>query len=98
MDALFNRFGKLARLVFAGGNEVDALVIHRLPDKIAAVFEANIHSQTDMFEIRLSEIPADMILESIKLADKIYTVQGEPIKDQHNIILKVDAYETENGV
>ena len=94
---LFNRFGKTARLIFADETEIGALVIHRLPDKITDVFDARVHSETDMFEVRLSDIPNAKTLQSIVLDDKRFTIQGEPIKDQHNLILKVDAYAVESG-
>ncbi|MBB65517.1 MAG: hypothetical protein CMO81_10690 [Waddliaceae bacterium] len=92
VDVLFHRFGKTARLIFADETEIEALVIHRLPDKITDVFDARVHSETDMFEVRLSDIPSGNTLGSIVVDDKRYTMQGEPIKDQHNLILKVDAY------
>jgi hypothetical protein len=97
VDVLFNRFGKTARLIFADATEIDALVIHRLPDKITDVFDARVHSETDMFEVRLSEIPNAKTLQSIVLDSKRYTMQGEPVKDQHNLIVKVDAYAVESG-
>jgi len=97
VDVLFNRFGKTSRLIFADETEIGALVIHRLPDKITDVFDTQVHSETDMFEVRLSDIPAGKTLGSIVLDDKRYTMQGEPVKDQHNLILKVDAYAVESG-
>jgi hypothetical protein len=97
VDVLFNRFGKTARLIFADETEIEALVIHRLPDKITDVFDARVHSETDMFEVRLSDIPASKTLQSIVLDSKRYILQGQPIKDQHNLIVKVDAYEVESG-
>lgn len=97
VDVLFNRFGKAARLIFADETEVDALVIHRLPDAVTDVFDARVHSETDMFEVRLSDIPNTKMLQSIILDSKRYTMQGEPVKDQHNLILKVDAYAVESS-
>ena len=97
VDVLFNRFGKVARLVFSDETEADALVIHRLPDSVTDVFDARVHSETDMFEVRLSDIPNAKTLQSIVLDSKRYTMQGEPVKDQHNLILKVDAYAVESS-
>lgn len=97
VDVLFHRFGKTARLIFADETEIDALVIHRLPDKITDVFDARVHSETDMFEMRLADIPVGKTLQAIVLDDKRYTMQGEPVKDQHNLIVKVDAYAVESG-
>lgn len=97
VDVLFNRFGKTARLIFADETEIETLVIHRLPDKITDVFDARVHSETDMFEVRLSDIPAGKTLKAIVLDDKRYTMQGEPVKDQHNLIVKVDAYAVESS-
>ena len=97
VDVLFHRFGKTARLIFADETEIEALVIHRLPDKITNVFDARVHWETDMFEVRFSDIPNAKTLQSIVLDSKRYTMQGEPVKDQHNLIVKVDAYAVESG-
>ena len=97
VDVLFNRFGKTARLIFADEVEIEAMVIHRLPDKITDVFDARVHSETDMFEVRLSNMPAGKTLQAIVLDTKRYTIQGEPVKDQHNLIVKVDTYAVESG-
>lgn len=97
VDVLFNRFGKTARLIFADEMEIEAMVIHRLPDKITDVFDARVHSETDMFEVRLSNMPAGKTLQAIVLDTKRYTIQGEPVKDQHNLIVKVDTYAVESG-
>lgn len=97
VDVLFNRFGKTARLIFADETEAEALVIHRLPDKITDVFDARVHSETDMFEVRLADIPNAKTLQAIVLDSKRYTIQGEPVKDQHNLIVKVVAYAVESG-
>lgn len=97
VDVLFNRFGKTARLIFTNETEIETLVIHRLPDKITDVFDARVHSETDMFEVRLTDIPASKTLGSIVSDGKRYTMQGEPVKDQHNLILKVDAYAVESS-
>lgn len=97
VDVLFNRFGKTARLIFTDETEIDALVIHRLPDKITDVFDVRVHSETDMFEVRLDDIPTGKTLQSIVVDDKLYTMQGEPVRDQHNLIVKVDAYAVESS-
>lgn len=97
VDVLFNRFGKTARLIFTDETEADALVIHRLPDKITDVFDARVHSETDMFEVRLADIQNAKTLQAIVLDSKRYTIQGEPVKDQHNLIVKVDAYAVESS-
>ena len=97
VDVLFNRFGKSVRLIFVDETEIDALVIHRLPDKITDVFDARVHSETDMFEVCLSDIPAGKTLQAIVLDSKRYIMQGEPVKDQHNLIVKVDAYAVESS-
>lgn len=97
VDVLFNSFGETARLIFTDDTEVNALVIHRMPDKITDVFDARIHSETDMFEVRCNDIPSGQMLKQIVLDDNNYTIQGEPVKDQHNLILKVDAYAVESG-
>ena len=96
LNILFATFGQSAQLIFKDKTTVEALVIHRFPDKVLDLMESHISTETNIFEIRLSELSSELdatkILSKIVMAGKTYTVQGEPIRDQHGLVLKVQAY------
>ena len=97
VDRLFNHFGQLAQIIFTDDNEINALVVHRLPDEVSDIFDSPIHSNTNMFEVRISDIPTANVIGFIELNDKRYRIQGEPMRDQHNLVLKVYADEIESS-
>lgn len=90
---LFAKFGKAATVIFSDDTILETTVIHRFPDKIADVFDSRVHSQTDVFEFLISELPTGKAIKQISVEGKNYTPQGTPINDQYGIITKVDACE-----
>ena len=92
VDALFAKFGRTAHLVFRDNTEADAVVIHRFPDRVIDVMDARVHTGTDQFEVRLSELDPTKVIYQIILDDKTFVAQGEPVRDQHGLVLKVEAY------
>jgi hypothetical protein len=68
------------------------LVIHRFPDKVIDVMDTHVHTETDLFEVKALDIEVGKAIYQIKIDEKIYTVQGEPMLDQHGIILRMEAY------
>ena len=93
LNVLFATFGQPAQLVFKDKTSLEALVIHRFPDKVLDLMESQIYTETNIFEIQLSELDAAKALSQIVIGRKPYAVQGEPIRDQHGLILKVEGYE-----
>ena len=92
LNILFDTFGQSAQLIFSDKTSMEALVIHRFPDRILDVMESHIHTETNIFEVHLSELDVTKDIFQIVMADKTYMVQGEPIRDQHGLVLKVQAY------
>jgi hypothetical protein len=92
VDALFDKFGHAAHLVFRDNSEADALVIHRFPDQVIDVMDTRVHTATDLFELRLSEISPLKTVYQIILNGKTYVAHGEPVRDQHGLVLKIEAY------
>ena len=92
LNILFATFGQPAQLIFTDKTSLEALVIHRFPDKVLDFMESQIYTETHLFEIRMSELDAAKALSKIVIGGKSYTVQGEPIRDQHGLVLKVQAY------
>ena len=92
VDALFAKFGRTAHLVFRDNTEADAVVIHRFPDRVVDVMDSRVHTETDMFELRVSESDPTKTLYQIILDGKTYVAQGEPVRDQHGLVLRIEAY------
>lgn len=92
VDALFAKFGRAAHLVFRDNTEADATVIHRFPDRIVDVMDTRVHTGTDLFELRLSDIDPAKAVYQIIIDGKTYVAQGEPVRDQHGLVLRIEAY------
>ena len=92
VDALFAKFGRAAHLVFLDNTEADATVIHRFPDRVVDVMDTRGHTGTDLFELRLSEIDPAKAVTHIIVDGKTYVAQGEPVRDQHGLVLRIEAY------
>ena len=92
VDALFAKFGQTAHFTFKDNSTGEGLVIHRFPDKVIDVMDTRVHTETDLFEIRALDIEAGKAIYQITIDGKTYTVQGEPMLDQHGIVLRMEAY------
>ena len=92
VNVLFATFGQTAQLVFDDSTTLEAVVVHRFPDKVVDFLDSKVQTETNLFEVRLSALdPAKKIVQIIKNG-KTYIVQGEAVKDQHGLVLSVDAY------
>lgn len=91
VDALFAEFGQTAQIVFADASTLETLVIHRFPDQVVDFLDGRVQTETDVFDVRLSVLPPKKLVQIIK-DGTTYTVQGEPVRDQHRLILKVNTY------
>ena len=92
VDVLFATFGQTAQMVFDDGTTLETVVVHRFPDKVVDFLDSKVQTETNLFEVRLSVLnPAKKIVQIIKNG-KTYIVQGEPVKDQHGLVLSIDAY------
>lgn len=92
VNVLFATFGQTAQLVFDDSTTLETDVVHRFPDKVVDFLDSKVQTETNLFEVRLSVLgPAKKIVQIIKNG-KTYIVQGEPVKDQHGLVLSVDAY------
>ena len=92
VNVLFVTFGQTAHLVFDDSTTLETAVVHRFPDKVVDFLDSKVQTETNLFEVRVSVLdPAKKIVQIIKNG-KTYIVQGEPVKDQHGLVLSVDAY------
>lgn len=92
VDALFAAFGHTAQLVFDDGTTLETVVVHRFPDKVVDFLDSKVQTATNLFDVRISILdPAKKIRHIVKNGTT-YTVQGDPVKDQHGLVVSVDAY------
>ena len=92
VNVLFATFGQTAQLIFDDSTTLETVVVHRFPDKVVDFLDSKVQTETNLFEVRLSVLnPTKKIVQIIK-SGKTYIVQGEPVKDQHGLVLSVDAY------
>jgi len=92
VDVLFAKFGRAAHLVFRDNTEADAVVVHRFPDRVVDVMDSRVDAGTDLFELRVSEIDPTKAVYQIIIDGKTYVAQGEPVRDQHGLVLRIEAY------
>ena len=92
IEVLFTTFGHSAQLIFREGSSVETLVMHRFPDKVLDIMDNSVHTETNLFEIRCRDVDSTKTLYQIIREGQSYRVQGEPTKDQHGLILRVEAF------
>jgi len=97
IESLFRVFADQALLICRDGTQITAPVISRFSDEIVDILDTRVHSDTRIFDVKSQDIPTGKILDAIHLNDRIYKVQGEPVQDQHQLSLRVEAYETESS-
>ena len=89
VDRLFDRLG-LDALYRANGEDTPIKVILKSPDQIVDFREAQIHTPTNMMEIRVTDIAKPKAGDEIILDGASYRVQGEPVQDTHHLVWKME--------
>jgi hypothetical protein len=92
VNVLFATFGQTAQLIFDDSTTLETVVVHRFPDKVVDFLDSKVQTETNLFEVRLSVLDHTKKIQQIIKGGKTYIVQGEPVKDQHGLVLSVDAY------
>ena len=93
IDALFAdpNVGREAIYVAQGDAPKPVRVISRRPDAVTDFGDARLWSETQIFDIRASEIAAPQSGDLIEIGDEAFVVQGEPVRDRERLIWTVDA-------
>jgi hypothetical protein len=62
----------------SGDDAVPVRLIARRPDEIIGFGETRVHSETTLFDIRVSEVPDPRPGDQVTFNERSYVVQGEP--------------------
>lgn len=94
VNSLFNRLGVQAVYTPNGGGAKNIRVIPKIPDEVFDVAKSHIHTETSVFDVRISDVTSPKAGDIITLNSVTYTLQGESTKDLHGIYWRVEAYAT----
>ena len=88
IDAAFAEFGEAAIYTPDGDSPTSVTVIpNRADDDEEAFGETRVHSQSALFDVRVSEIAAPAEDDTLLFDGTTYVVQGEPLrKDSRRLV------------
>ena len=92
IDALFTdpNVGADAMYVSQVDTTKPVRVIARRPDSVSDFGDARLWSETQVFDLRVSEIADPRPGDLIEIGDEAFVVQGEPVRDRERLIWTVD--------
>lgn len=95
VDSLFNRLGiDAVYLPNSGGDPVNIRIIAKQPDEVFNVADTRVHSESNIFDIKVSDIASPIAGDKIQINTDIFTIYGEPKKDLHGITWQLEIYKT----
>lgn len=75
----------------SGDASVPVRLIARRPDEIIGFGETRVHSETTLFDIRVSEVPDPRPGDQVTFNERSYVVQGEPERrDPNRLVWTLD--------
>ena len=92
IDACFQRLGIEATYTAQDGLPVDLRVIAKRPDEIVGLGDTRIHSETAVFDLRVSEVPAPRPGDTLIVDGVTYAIQGEPVRERERLVWTIEAY------
>ncbi len=94
IDTCFQRLGVEATYTAQSGAPVSIRVIAKRPDEIVGFGDTRIHSETALFDVRVSEVPAPRPGDILVVNGVTYAIQGEPARDRERLVWMIEAYPT----
>jgi len=93
MDALFadSNIGTEAIYTAGGGNPVLVRVVARRGDSVTGFGEAKLWSETQHFNLRVSEVAAPRPGDRLEIDGEAFLIQGEPVRDPERLIWSIEA-------
>ncbi len=88
MDALFadENIASEAICVDGSGNSVLVRVVARRADSITGFGEAKLWSETQRFDLRVSEVANPRPGDRLEIGGEAFLIQGEPVRDRERLI------------
>ena len=92
MDALFadSNIGTEAIYTAGSGNPVLVRVVARRGDRITGFGEAKLWSETQRFDLRVSEVASPRPGDRVEIDGEAFLIQGEPVRDPERLVWTVD--------
>jgi len=66
-------------------------VIARRPDQVFDFGNTRVHTETSLFDVRVSEVPSPRPGDTLEVDGETFVVQGEPVRDSERLIWTLDA-------
>jgi len=94
MDALFadDNIAKEAIYTAGGGNPDLVRVVARRSDGITGFGEAKLWSETQRFDLRVSEVANPRPGDRLEIDGDAFLIQGEPTRDAEQLIWTIDVH------
>lgn len=92
VNSIFSLLGEEATFTAAGGQPLTVRAVRRQPDEILDVANSRIHTATDIFFLRVAEVANPKVGDALKLGTESFVIQGEPQREQHGLVWKLEAY------
>jgi len=72
------------------GDLVAIRVIARRPDQVIDFGDTRVHTETSLFDVRVSEVPSPRPGDTLEVDGETFVVQGEPVRDSERLIWSLD--------
>ena len=72
------------------GDPVAIRVIARRPDQVFDFGNTRIHTETSLFDVRVSEVPSPRPGDTLEIDGETFVLQGEPVRDSERLIWTLD--------
>ena len=94
IDALFadDNIAMEAIYTAGGGNPVLVRVVARRADSITGFGEAKLWSETQRFDLRVSEVANPRPGDRLEVDGEAFLIQGEPVRDAERLIWTIDVH------
>ncbi len=94
MDALFADDNIAVEAIYTarGGSPVLVRVVARRADNITGIGEAKLWSETQRFDLRVSEVANPRPGDRLEIGGEAFLIQGEPVRDAERLIWTIDVY------
>ena len=94
MDALFADANISTEAIYTagGGNPVLVRVVAGRGDSVTGFGDAKLWSETQRFDLRVSEVTAPRPGDRIEIDGEAFLIQGEPVRDPERLIWSIEAH------